>query len=95
VARPCGSLNSINITSLDLFQRYIFRTQDISDQNFVIAVIADFDRYTAFTKIHHISIVIALAVLPLFPPFGLAGGLLQYRLLLPALFHHNPRVEYD
>ena len=58
-------------------------------------VIADFDRYTAFTISHHISIFIALAVLPLFLPFGLADGLLPYRLLLPALFHQNRRVEYD
>jgi hypothetical protein len=68
---------------------------NISGRNFVIAVNADFDRYTALTISHHISIVIALAVLPLFPPFGLAGGPLLYRLLLPALFHQNQRVEYD
>ena len=64
-------------------------------RNVVISVIADFDRYTAFTISHHISIFIALAVLPLFPPFGLAGAPPPYCLLLPALFHQNQRVEYD
>lgn len=58
-------------------------------------VIVNFDRYTSFSISHYIEIVIPLAVLPLFLPFGLAGVPLQYHLLLPALFHQNRRVEYD
>jgi hypothetical protein len=73
----------------------LFGTQNISGRIFVIEVIADFNHYIAFTISHHISILIALEVLPLFPPFGLAGGPFPYRLLLPALFHQNQRVEYD
>ena len=93
IGRTC--VFSISNQMVGAFPETYLEHEISADRNVVISVIADFDRYTAFTISHHISIFIALAVLPLFPPFGLAGAPPPYCLLLPALFHQNQRVEYD